>query len=703
MLCLLACVLLASTQATTGATDTERPNYGLSLYFVRAVHSAAIDSLPGIPEARELFTAGTGNGFSLSGLVRIPLTSRWSTSLRAGLTQYSGSFTALQVAPILPDGTPKPMTVRHTLDASLMLATFLPAVEYTLFGRMRLSVGPDIGLIVGNNALQKEEIIDPLGATWLNTNTPLQVLFDGELSDLSKLQSALTAGISYSLPLNSSQTLQLAPEAFVSLPFTAIRNSGSWSAITYRFGASLLFVPHPTPPPVLYDTTRTQDTTVQIVAGIEQERIILDTIVASTTRDTLPDAILVRVALQERYLRQIPELKPLLSATVTASFMLDNGKETKAAKVTMEEFIVHKYIPLLPYIFFAGQSSVLSERYQSISAADAMTFSIGRYNTASTLDVYYHLLNVLGERMHKLPQATLVITGYTADERGAPTLSGRRARTVANYLTNVWNIPASRITTRARTLTERASAMNQQEGVEENRRVEITGSDPALFEPVVLTDTIRTVDPPTVRFRPRLFSEAGIKTWRILISQEEKLLKELHGNGTSPSVVDWPIAQDDIRPLASLPLEYRLAIQDSAGQSFTTPANIIQFEQITISKKKQERRADKLIDRFSLLLFDYDAALLSQRHASTLNFIRTRLKPSSTVRIVGTTDRVGDAAYNLQLSERRARETAQALMAETAMVSGIGEDTTTYPNDLPEGRLYSRTVRISIETPLDTR
>jgi len=110
-----------------------------------------------------------------------------------------------------------------------------------------------------------------------------------------------------------------------------------------------------------------------------------------------------------------------------------------------------------------------------------------------------------------------------------------------------------------------------------------------------------------------------------------------------------------------------------------------------------------LIDRFSLLLFDYDAALLSQRHASTLNFIRTRLKPSSTVRIVGTTDRVGDAAYNLQLSERRARETAQALMAETAMVSGIGEDTTTYPNDLPEGRLYSRTVRISIETPLDTR
>ncbi len=703
LLCLLLLVLLAGAQTAIGAGTTERWNYGLSLYFVQTDYRAEIDSLPGIPEAREVFTSGTGGSFSLSGMLRIPLAAGWSGSFRAGITRYNGQFTALQVAPILPDGTPVPMTVRHTLDASFLLASFLPSVEYTPFGRMTLSAGPEIGIVAGNTVVQKEEIIDPPGATWVSTKTPLQVLFDGELSDISPLQVALTAGAGYSFPLNSARTLHIAPEVYISLPLGVLRETGSWSAMSYRVGASLLFAPLPAPPPVFYDTVRTSDTTINIVAGIDEERIVAGTPIITTVQDTLPHAVFVHTSVHEQFVRQIPELKPLLSATITASFVLDNGQETKAAKVTMEEFIVHKYTPLLPYVFFAEQSSVIPSRYKSLPATDAAAFSIHHYNTASTLDIYYHVLNILGERMHRLPQATIVVTGYTADERGTPALSERRARAVANYLSNVWNIPPSRITIRARALPDRLSAMNQQEGVEENRRVEITGSDPALFEPVVLTDTIRTVDPPTVRFRPRLFSEAGIRTWRILIAQEEKLLKELRGEGVAPSAVDWAIAQDDIRPLASLPLEYRLVANDSAAQSFTTPLNTIQFEQITISKKKQERRADKLIDRFSLLLFDYDAAVLSQRHSSTLNFIRTKLKPSSTVRITGTTDRVGDETYNLQLSERRAHETARALMAESALVSGAGEDTTTFPNDLPEGRLYSRTVRISIETPLDVR
>jgi outer membrane protein OmpA-like peptidoglycan-associated protein len=70
------------------------------------------------------------------------------------------------------------------------------------------------------------------------------------------------------------------------------------------------------------------------------------------------------------------------------------------------------------------------------------------------------------------------------------------------------------------------------------------------------------------------------------------------------------------------------------------------------------------------------------------------------VRINGYTDVLGTETYNEELSRNRAIETAKALGLPTSAVLGLGEQRPLYPNDLPEGRAYNRTVTVTVETPV---
>jgi len=104
------------------------------------------------------------------------------------------------------------------------------------------------------------------------------------------------------------------------------------------------------------------------------------------------------------------------------------------------------------------------------------------------------------------------------------------------------------------------------------------------------------------------------------------------------------------------------------------------------------------VERYSLLLFDYDAVTLNEDNRRIIELVKRNLRAEAAVRIIGSTDRLGEAEYNRRLSRRRAEAAAEALGRAQVEISGIGEDTRSFPNDLPEGRFYSRTVIIELET-----
>ena len=145
-------------------------------------------------------------------------------------------------------------------------------------------------------------------------------------------------------------------------------------------------------------------------------------------------------------------------------------------------------------------------------------------------------------------------------------------------------------------------------------------------------------------------------------------------------------------------LRYDLSLQDSAG-STTGASRTISLEEITIRKKREERRGDTVINRFSLILFDVGSSEITANNSSIIDVIKTYIKPHSKISVNGYTDRLGETEYNKQLSESRAQAVAATLNSPNISAHGAGQ-ADLYDSALPEGRLYTRTVDIVIETPV---
>ncbi len=85
------------------------------------------------------------------------------------------------------------------------------------------------------------------------------------------------------------------------------------------------------------------------------------------------------------------------------------------------------------------------------------------------------------------------------------------------------------------------------------------------------------------------------------------------------------------------------------------------------------------------------------------------IRGDARVRVIGYSDRIGDDAFNTELSRSRAQYVADKLKALVAGrdnggvrfdVIGAGVDTDRFPNELPEGRMLTRGATIMIEQPV---
>lgn len=103
------------------------------------------------------------------------------------------------------------------------------------------------------------------------------------------------------------------------------------------------------------------------------------------------------------------------------------------------------------------------------------------------------------------------------------------------------------------------------------------------------------------------------------------------------------------------------------------------------------------------LLFDFDSDRVRPTAAENLRNLASSLSkyPNSDLLIVGHTDSVGTDSYNLSLSERRARATADYLSAQGVAstrlrTAGRGETEPVAPNDSEAGRGKNRRVEVAI-------
>ncbi len=387
-------------------------------------------------------------------------------------------------------------------------------------------------------------------------------------------------------------------------------------------------------------------------------------------------------------------------SSVSHTGLNETGTETAASKIVIEEFLSTRVRPLLPYVFFTPGSSNLQKKYRRLSSAQVEQFSMSNFYNLDAIITYCHLLNIIGKRMIDEPEATITLTGCTDPSENDPTLAMSRARAVRDYLVQTWDIDERRITLASRGLPSKASRSSESDGVAENARVEITSSSQSVIAPVESTDTMKVCTPSAIRFVPSIDPRVQIGSYTLFIAHQGSLLKTFGGPDPLPRTIDWRLSESvPWIPKDATEITYLLAVRDTAGAVVPSPTISIPIEHISSSEKQEKGGQNIRVDRYSLILFGFDQDALTPEHMQTIEVIKKRLQPNSTVRVIGYTDRSGDAEYNQKLSERRARAVAKALGLAESVASGRGELLPLYDNSSPEGRFYSRTVEVLVETP----
>lgn len=373
-------------------------------------------------------------------------------------------------------------------------------------------------------------------------------------------------------------------------------------------------------------------------------------------------------------------------------------------RIKVEDLKYTEEFPIIPYIFFGAKESKPSKNMQSLSAkAQAGEFTINGLQP-DALKINRSTLDIIGRRLQNNPRSDLTVTGTIDNtiEVNDTSLAFNRAEFVKNYLVDNYKINSEKINVRAIGLPEKPSAVNDSDGVAENRRVELTSSNPKILKPIIIQKENQTIaNPNLIEFVPFVESTDSVVSWDLSISQQGDIIRTFKGSGI-PGYIAWVIIPNELVK-SEIPIEYTLMAKNSKGLE-KNAAGTIPIDYYSFTRKKTEDLADKTIAKFNLILFDFDDDRISKSDLTIINKdILPLIKYNSTVKIYGYTDRIGNAPYNKSLANRRALSVKKYLQSKVKTakfeVYGVGENELLYNNNLPIGRQLSRTVQIFILTP----
>lgn len=692
-------------------------SYGFFTGLNYNMYSSDFSTLPGVPCCSPLFDNATGVGLSIG------LLADFQTN---NILEYSGfdfrlSFDMLDAEYNIlepkagnvikqdlidlndPSKTPvDDVAINHNLLIGLSIISLEPTFRYSPIYDLNLNLGFKFGIPVASSYNQSSTIQSPDYIRFKEGGFKRNVANGPEIPEINGFQSSLVLGAGYEFPL--SKKLYIVPEIRYFLALNNV-NIDTWKANHMRVGVAFKYYPiKVVEKPIIMDTIITRDTTVVYDAELDNPITNLVDINIKETKDETDDRIFITKNVNEKYETFLPE-----KITIAARI---KGQIEEVEQIVIEEFEMEEGFPLLPYVFFQEGKGQLADSYQKLLSkenASNKSDMVSSFNEDSldwnTLKIHNNLLNIVGSRMTKNPNSKITVTGTNNNngiEQNNITLSEKRANSVRDYLLSEWGIAPDRISTNSRNLPSVPGNPETVDGSQENQRAEITSDSYELMKPVFLKDIVKVSNPPTINIKPEV-SSSNTKSeidYNLEIKQGNNILRTVSNNEIGNDGYTWDILEEP-QPLFEEPIEITLNAKDQYGNN-AEDIKTTKVQQLTIKKKRYELKDDNRIEKFALIVFDFDKATLSDRHKKVLDDIKTRIDENSQITIEGYTDRIGTADYNKQLAQKRAEEVKKYLNAAESKVTvkAIGQDELLYDNDLPQGRNYSRTVLVKIITPI---
>jgi outer membrane protein OmpA-like peptidoglycan-associated protein len=695
-----AAVAQVPPQEVSGIRFGLMGGYNYNLHLARFLDLPLIDPrlAQNIPDY--VFQNGTGNGWSAGLLVEVPLTSWLNIGLRGATVTYNATLLSVLNNETIGrlDGTGDLAAFRRRMDVSLASAGAELIFGVNPLAGLNIYLGARGELAYTKTHRSEEEIVQPSDGTFENgertRNVQSGVLPNVRGLNIANFNAAAMAGVGYELPVNPARSWTVEPYVMASyglLPLLEGLKAGEeWRTNALRGGVALRYYPARD---AAFDA---QDFKVKQLVALEKQ-------IAQE-----------RTKLQEQ-LKEIKQAGVLVKVSNVVGMHTD-GKAVPNPTVRVEQFQASNTVQMLNYVFFNESSSVIPARYRRLLAAERQRFTLESLANVPPLEVYHHILNVIGKRMSENPQARITLTGCNANtgaEKGNRKVSRQRAESVSDYLQDVWKIAASRITIVERDLPAQPSSADTPEGQAENRRVEIQVDNPVILQPVAYDNTFRTVEPSALKMDLDINAGAGLKQWSLEISQldgrEAKTLKTAEGGAIYPKQFLWNMdeAQDRI-PNATGTMDILLSIADITNRNADAPLLSVPVEVITIEDKRRKSLPDKRIDVFTFGIFQNQTVQNTSDAATQgmIQMVKSRIKSNSVTTVEGYVEGEDDGALDTYLSEQRANAIAKALGVTNITVKTIKKaqgstQQKVLRNDAiyPEGRFYNRSVRVEVQTP----
>ena len=468
----------------------------------------------------------------------------------------------------------------------------------------------------------------------------------------ASMRMALNVGIGYII--NLTDKLYLMPELSYQIPFNKVSSNthwDSWSVPQLRLGVSL---------------------TYDFFSGNKETS------------------------------KKVDEEKPFFVEMENINYYNKVGEKQDAKNIVLEEIEYGELFPLVPYIFYEKNETEIANEYRSEnhSLAGVINDDISNILPNEAIEINYRTVDIVGKRLEKNKDAIVTLTG-TVDGKTETSIdiSKGRAESIKRYILNNYNVEEERVKVEASMLPKKPSAQNVEDGIEENRRVEISSNSKDILEPIFIKgERQRIATPEVVEFVPMVVADS-VTLWTLEIMQTDRIIKTISGVKVEP--VRWHIATNEL-VASQIPVDYVYTIFYNDESTKTTGSIPVEF--ITFSKKKTIEQADKSINKYSLILFEFDKYDISDENAQIIDkYVIPNIKYKSNIEIFGFTDRIGNSNYNKKLAKSRAEAVKNYILTKNKNVNiktyGVDAADAPFDNNSAIGRQLSRTVQIFLITP----
>lgn len=404
------------------------------------------------------------------------------------------------------------------------------------------------------------------------------------------------------------------------------------------------------------------------------------------------------------------EIKPVAIAAIDVKFSVQSPANIPVERRVRETF------PIRNYVFFDLGSAVIPDRYVLLTKGQVKDFKEDRLETftpkrlsgrsSRQMTVYYNVLNILGDRMQRNPDAHVKLTGSSM--QGKPDAIAM-AESIKKYLEDIFGIAPSRIKTEGRIKPTIAS---EQPGAtveldllrQGDRRVSISSASPALMleyqtgpnTPLKPVEIVAVQEAPvdsyvTINVKG---AKKAFTSWSLEV-RDEKGTMQYFG----------PYTEED----ASIPGKSVLGDRPSGdfkftmiGQDGTTVRKDTTIHMVLWTPAKDEEGM-----RFTVIYEFNDSKAIASYEKYLTEVVAPKIPKDATVIIHGYTDTIGEAAHNLELSLARANDVRAILEKAMSKANrtdvkfesyGYGEDQklSQFENNFPEERFYNRSVVIDV-------